>query len=98
MAGLWWQSSQYTLSEATENIGEIYGSIANGLPGLGYTGVQRSASDIHGFKDNDTLAVTYLYIGGSTFWQVIACASDDTSRALAHINEVHNMINNFHFL
>jgi len=98
MASLWWTFSQYTLSEANEDIGEVYGAIAQGLPTLGYTGVQR-AEDVHGFKGDFILAVVYLYIGGRNFWQGIACGgSGSESEAQAEMNEVQNMINHLTFL
>ena len=37
-----------TLSEASEDIGEVIQAIAQELPTLGYTGVQL-AEDLHGF-------------------------------------------------
>ena len=96
MAGLWWQWDRYTLSEANEGIGEIYGSIANGLPNLGYAGVQHGL-DVHGSKGSDFLAVLYLYIGNRDFWQVIACSTDGTTEeAQARISEVKNLIKNIH--
>lgn len=98
MASLWWNWSQYTLSDAAEDIGEVYEGIANGLPGLGYTGVQ-AAEDVHGFKGNFLLAVVYLYISDRNFWQVIACGGDGSeAEAQSDINEVIQMINNFAFL
>lgn len=98
MASLWWRSSQYTLSEANEDIGEVYGAIANGLPSLGYTGVQH-AGDVHGFKGHFVLAVQYLYIGNRNFWQVVACGGDgDQAEAESYMNEVINMINHFTWL
>ena len=72
MATLWWSWSQYTLSEASEDIGEVIQAIAQELPSLRYTGVQL-AEDLHGFKGAFLLAVVYLYIGGRNFWQVAAC-------------------------
>lgn len=92
-ASLWWRSSLYTLSEAYEDIGEVYGAIANKLPGLGYTSVQH-AGDVHGFKGRYLLAVSYLYISDRNFWQVVACGGyGDQAEAEAYMNEVINMIN-----
>jgi hypothetical protein len=98
MASLWWNWSQYTLSDAAEDIGEVYQGIAQGLPGLGYSGVQ-VASDVHGFKGNFILAVVYLYIGDRNFWQVVACGGDgDEAEAQADINGVIQLINGLEFL
>ena len=92
-ASLWWKSSLYTLSEAYEDIGEVYEAIANKLPGLGYTSVQH-AGDVHGFKGRYLLAVSYLYISDRNFWQVVACGGyGDQAEAEAYMNEVINMIN-----
>jgi len=77
MATLWWSWSQYTLSEASEDIGEVIQAIAQELPSLRYTSVQL-AEDLHGFKGDFLLAVVYLYIGGRNFWQVAACRVNGT--------------------
>ena len=98
MASLWWNWSQYTLSDAAEDIGEVYQGIAQGLSGRGYTGVQ-VASDVHGFKGNFLVAVVYLYIGGRNFWQVIACGGDGSeAEAQGDIQEVIQIINSLTFL
>jgi len=98
MATLWWNWSQYTLSEANEDIGEVMQAIAQKLPSLGYTGV-RVAGDVHGFKGDFILAVVYLHIGGRNFWQVIACGGNGTvAAAQADVNEVSQMISKLAFL
>ncbi len=75
MGALWWRWSQYTLSPANEDIGEVMNAIAQGLPNLGYSGVQ-VAADVHGSKGDFLLAVLYLYIGERKFWQIVACGGD----------------------
>jgi hypothetical protein len=98
MASLWWRWSEYTLSDAAEDIGDVYDGITQGLSNLGYTGVQHG-EDVHGFKGDFILAVVYLYIGGRNFWQVIACGgSGSEDEAQAKLNEVQNMISNLKFL
>ena len=78
MATLWWTSTHYTLSSALQNVGELKQVIGQKLPSLGYTGVQ-VAGDVHGFKGQFLLAVQYLPIGGSNFWQVVAAGGDGAS-------------------
>jgi hypothetical protein len=98
MASLWWRWSQYTLSDAAEDIGEVYEGIVPGLTQLGYTGVQKAA-DVHGFKGDFLLAVVYLEISGRNFWQVIACGgSGSEDEAQTELNEVQKMISNLSFL
>jgi hypothetical protein len=98
MATLWWEWDKYTLSDANEDIGEVMQAIAGSLPGLGYTGVQ-VAEDVHGFKGDFLLAVTYLFIGGRDFWQVVACGGSGTvTEAQAEIQGVENMIKHLTFL
>jgi hypothetical protein len=98
MASLWWKWSKYTLSQAAENIGEVYQGISLGLTRSGYTGVQHT-EDVHGFKGDFVLAVVYLYIGGRDFWQVMSCGgSGSEAEAQSILNEVQNIINNLRFL
>jgi len=99
MASLFFRSSQFTLSEAADDIGEMYSAIADGLSNAGYTGVQH-AEDVHGFKGNFIVAVVYLLIGNRNFWQVIACGGNGGSEAEAQadLDEVQNIINNVNFL
>jgi hypothetical protein len=98
MASLWWRWSEYTLSDAAEDIGEVYDGITEGLTSLGYTGVQH-AEDVHGCKGDFILAVVYLYISGQNFWQVMACGGSGTeSEAQTELSEVQNMINKLTFL
>jgi hypothetical protein len=98
MPSLWWNWSQYTLSPAAGDIGEVYEGIAQGLITLGYTGVQQAA-DVHGVKGDFIIAVTYLPISGQNFWQVMACGGDGAeAEAQAELNEVQNVINNMKFL
>ena len=99
MASLWWSSSRYTLSQAAEDIGEVLQGIEQGLPGLGYTGVQL-AQDVHGFKGHYILAVQYLFIANRDFWQVIACGGNGGTEAEAqsYMQEVRNLINKLTFL
>jgi hypothetical protein len=98
MAALFYTWSQYTLSEANEDIGEVLGSIAQGLPSLGYTNVQH-AQDVVGEKINVVLAVVYLYIGGRLFWQVVVCTVDGTiAEAEKEHDKVTHLIANLVFL
>jgi hypothetical protein len=98
MATLWWSWNQYNLSPAAGDIGAVMSSIASGLPSLGYTGIEQGA-DVHGLKGDFLLAVTYLPISGSNFWQVVVAGGDGAvADAQAEVTEVINMINNFAWL
>jgi hypothetical protein len=99
MASLWWDWSEYTLSQAAQDIGDVKQAIAQGLPRLGYSGVALAA-DVHGVKGDFIVAVVYLLIGGRNFWQVIACGGNGGTQAeaQAEINEVKKMISQFKFL
>lgn len=98
MPSLWWRWSQYELSEAAEDIGEVYQGIAQGLTQAGYTGVQQAA-DVHGFKGDFIVAVVYLIISGRNFWQVIACGGTGSeSEATGILNQVQSIISKLAFL
>lgn len=97
MASLWWRWSQYELSEAAQDIGEVYDGITQGLTEAGYAGVQH-AEDVHGFKGDFIVAVVYLFIGGRNFWQVMACGGTGSeSEAQGILNEVQSLINRLRF-
>jgi len=94
---LYWQWGQYSLSPAAEDIGDVMESIAQGMPGLGYSGVQ-VAADVHGYKGNFFVAVTFLYISGREFWQVIACGgSGAQAEAQADIAGMDKLISGLVF-
>ena len=99
MATLWWSWSRYRVPiEASITIGDVKQSVAAGLSGLHYTGVQHGA-DVHGFKGAFVLAVAYLEISGPDFWQVVACGGNGTvADAQAEVNEVTKMISELKFL
>ena len=98
MATLWWNWTHYTVSPAAGNIGTVKEVIANKLPTLGYAAVG-NAADVHGLKGDFLLAIAYLPISGSTFWQVIACGGNGpVAEAQAEIAEVQKMISGLKFL
>lgn len=78
--GLWWQSSKYNLPKG-KTVDDVKNLVATntsyGLPSLGYTGIKVGA-DVQGVNGSVIVAVTYLEIGGSEYWQVVMCAGDKT--------------------
>lgn len=101
MAELYWASQKYELSEASEDIGEVYGSLAHQMQVQGWQGVQHQ-QDVHGFKPGIDLfaAVQFLYVGGREFWQVIAVGGGNASadQAQQELKELQNIIANLRFL
>ncbi len=93
MAGLWWNWKEFELSPAAEGIGEMLEGIAGELERAGYTGVA-VAEDVHGFKEDFMVAVVYLSISGSNFWQVIAVVDGPETE----IQQVQEAINQVEFL
>jgi hypothetical protein len=101
MAELYWAWQKYDLSEAAENIGDVYGALAQEMQRQGWSGVQHQ-EDVHGFKSGIDLfaAVVFLYIGGRSFWQVIAVGGGNATGAQAQqeIKELQNIIAHLAFL
>lgn len=100
MAELYWAAHHYELSPAAENIGDVYSAIAQSMTQHGWQGVQHG-SDVHGYKPGIDLfaAVLYLYVGGSTFWQIISVGGDATkAQAQSEIQALQSIISNLAFL
>lgn len=101
MAELYWAWQQYELSEAAEDIGEVYGGLANEMRTQGWQGVQQQA-DVHGYKPGVDLfaAVVFLYIGGRSFWQVISVGggSGTPQQAQQEISNLQDIIAHLAFL
>jgi hypothetical protein len=101
MAELYWAWQKYDLSEAAENIGDVYGALAQEMQRQGWSGVQHQ-EDVHGFKSGIDLfaAVVFLYIGGRSFWQVIAVGGGSATAAQAQqeIKELQSIIAHLAFL
>ena len=85
----------FTLSAASEDIGEIYQQIALGLPKLGFTNVNNETGHVFGEHDGTVLDVLYLFMGGRQFWQVVLCAGDQQATNDQLMDEVRTMIGNF---
>ena len=101
MAELYWAWQKYDLSEAAEDIGDVYGALAQEMQRQGWSGVQHQ-EDVHGFKSGIDLfaAVVFLYIGGRSFWQVIAVGGGSATAAQAQqeIKELQSIIAHLAFL
>lgn len=101
MAELYWAWQQYELPEAAEDIGEVYGGVVQGMVAQGWAGVQQQ-EDVHGYKPGIDLfaAVVFLYIGGRSFWQVIAVGggSATAEQAQQEIQQLKNIVAGIAFL
>ncbi len=91
--GLWWEWSKYNLPSG-KTIDDVKNLVATnayyGLPSLGYTGIAVGA-DVHGSKGAVIVAVTYLQISGSEYWQVVSCAGDksDLDELIGQLGILH---------
>ncbi len=101
MAELYWAWQQYELSVASEDIGEVYGALAQEMQAQGWADVQHE-QDIHGYKPGIDLfaAVVFLNIGGRNFWQVIAVGggSATAEQAQQEIQQLQSIISHLEFL
>ena len=101
MAELYWAWQQYELSEASEDIGEVYGALSQEMQRQGWADVQHQ-QDVHGYKPGVDLfaAVVFLYIGGRSFWQVIAVGGGTATAAQAQqeIQQLQSIIAHLTFL
>jgi len=101
MAELYWAWQQYELSEASEDIGEVYGALVQQMQAQGWADVQHQ-QDVHGFKPGIDLfaAVVFLSIGGRSFWQVIAVGGGTATaeQAQQEIQQLQSIIGHLQFL
>ena len=101
MAELYWDFQHYTLSEASEGIGEVYSGLVDQMKKKGWEGVQHQ-QDVHGHKPSIDLfaAVVFLPVAGRTFWQGVAVGGGTATQQQAQqeINELKTIISNMKFL
>jgi len=101
MAELYWAWQKYEMSPAAEDIGEVYDALAETMRQEGWDGVQHGP-DVHGYKPGIDLfaAVVFLYIGGNTFWQVVAVGGGTATeqQAQQEIQQLQNIIAHLAFL
>jgi hypothetical protein len=101
MAELYWAFQKYELSEAAQDIGDVYGSLASAMQNKGWQGVQHQ-QDVHGYKPGIDLfaAVVFLYIGGREFWQGVAVGGGSATQQQAQqeLTELQNIIAGLKFL
>ena len=100
MAELYWNWKEFQLSEAADDIGEMYDGIAQQMTDAGWSGVQHQ-QDVHGYKSGIDLfaAVLYLPISGRGFWQVIAVGGDATGQqAQQELQQIQQLIDKVVFL
>jgi len=101
MAELYWSWQQYGLSEAADNIGEVYDALMQQMEKQGWKDVQHQ-QDVHGYKPGIDLfaAVVFLPISGRSFWQVIAVGGGNATAAQAQqeIQQLQSIIAHIAFL
>jgi hypothetical protein len=101
MAELYWAWQQYELSEAAEDIGEVYDGVVQGMVAQGWADVQH-LEDVQGYKPGIDLfaAVVFLYIGGRSFWQVIAVGGGTATaeQAQQEIQQLKSIVASLAFL
>jgi len=101
MAELYWAWQGYELSEAAEDIGEVYEGIVQAMQEQGWEGVQHQ-EDVHGYKPGVDLfaSIVFLYVGGQNFWQVIAVGGGSATEAQAQqeIEQLKNIVAELEFL
>lgn len=100
LAELYWAWQQYEV-DAGYDIGEIYEGLVQGMQAKGWADVQQQ-EDVHGYMPGVDLfaAVVFLYIGGQSFWQVIAVGggSGTAEQAQQEIHDLEQIIANLTFL
>lgn len=79
MATFWWNWSKYTLGSG-HKIDDVYNALAtypDGLQSLGYTDIKFD-KDVRGTLGKFSVAVLFLEIGGSDYWQIVSCFGEGT--------------------
>jgi hypothetical protein len=101
MAELYWAWQGYELPEAAEDIGDVYNGVVRAMQVQGWEGVQHG-QDVHGYKPGIDLfaAIVFLYIGGRSFWQVIAVGGGSASaeQAQQEIQQLQSIVAHLLFL
>jgi hypothetical protein len=106
MAELYWAAQPYELSEAAEDIGDVYDGLTSAMEQAGWEGVQHGV-DVHGYKPGIDLfaAVEFLWQNQNNpdsdtrwFWQVIMVGGDATeAQAQQEISGLQQLIANLVF-
>jgi hypothetical protein len=101
MAELYWAWQQYEMSPPAQDIGDVYGALAQAMQQQGWQGVQHQ-QDVHGYKPGIDLfaAVVFLHIAGTTFWQVIAVGGGTATeqQAQQELAQLQSLIAHLEFL
>jgi hypothetical protein len=98
MTALWFSRINYSMSEAVEFIGQVYGTIESEFARRGFSDIGRNELYVGGVKSGVNVAVTYLHIQDRRFWQVIMCAGDAADTTVATHDEVAKFIREFQWL
>jgi hypothetical protein len=94
MTVLSYRATPYTLSEASEDIGEIYSAVADGLPNIGFSGVKNEPGHVFAVNGDALVDVIFLYNSGRSFWQVVICAGDVQATNDQLLGQVQTLIAN----
>ena len=97
METLAFRTDQYTLSEASENIGEVLAGVAGNLPRHGFAGV-KNEGHVYGTKAGCGVDLFYLFVGNRTFWQVATGHGPDRATVDRTLEEVKQVVKDLHFL
>ena len=97
MTTLAYRADQYTLSEASEGIGEVLSAVASQLPSKGFGGV-KNEGHVYATKAGCGVDLFYLFIGNRNFWQVVAGHGPDKATIDNTLDEVKQVVRNLHFL
>lgn len=95
MTTLSFRTDPFTLSVASQDIGEIYEQVAAGLLRTGFTNVRNEPGHVFAENNGAVLDVFYLFNGGRNFWQVVACAGDQEVTNDQLMDEIRAMIKGF---
>lgn len=100
MTTLSFRTDPYTLSDANQYIGEVYEAIVSpsGLPSLGFAKPSNEAGHVFAENNGTLIDIFYLFNGGRSFWQVIACSGDQQAANDQLLSQVGTMIQNLKFL
>ena len=71
-----WADEPFTLSEASEDIGEWLSGVGQGMTGLGFTLSSTGSNWVAGNQGQFTVVVFYIFLGGRNFQQLAICAAE----------------------
>ena len=90
MAALWWTKQLRDLNP-NSSVAEYKHFIANAMMQSGYVNVRVTDSDVSGEKGGGIVAVCYLEVVATRFWEVIAGSGNTGQDAQFLVNEVRSI-------